>query len=887
MSHPPRQGQPIPRSQFLAILQSALNIRQTRFVRQAAAPWLEVFPGDLQVRLCMALALVYEARTEPKTIPQAATILEEICRADPEYLEAQQLRASLYRTIEDEKAPVAGGCVFALLAGDVPASHPSFASAPTPWSEALGRARQVLSLGMVEEAHVWMQKVLKSDAEGQAGPDIPLIGITHLKILQQKYLAEGSQDLAGAGALAQVYHQRWPYCIPIALFLAASYMSGGESERGVALLHQSAAQDVSGEIAVRLWGSQHPYRSLWRDDLAAPLDLPIPAGVAAILGWNQLPAATITSGDDTAVSVALAQEPASEPSPASHGSSAEPPHAKILEDLDQIARSLQQPHLVRSDGRFPVYIVWSTRQGLISQYGEQAFEEIDRYLHELAGVIDRRQGWNAALLYADDPPSAAELGIKPVPHRDAYALKLSLADLDAALGQRGQMIGAVLIVGGPEVLPFHSLPNPMDDVDLQVYSDNPYTARDENYFVPEWPLGRITGGIGRDSEILLSLIRQIIERHKQPPQEKSWFLRLLEFLLGFLLPPGRKARQSLGYTAAIWQDAAHTVFKSIGGASDLLVSPPQDADGFANGSLNPAHLGYFNLHGVEDAPEWFGQRDPAHYFEQESDHAFAGDDYPVALRPSNLSTNNAVPQFIFTEACYGGHIVGKSVDQALSLKFLTLGTQAIAAATCTAYGSVTPPLSAADMLALSFWQYLNDGLPAGEALRHAKIDLVDEMTQKQGFLDGEDQKTLIQFVLYGDPLATIDMIPSKHRRLPVKEINRSLDNHAVKTIQEKASQNGDILDSGRLESVKNAVAKYLPGMEGARLSLTNMHPEAAEAAAPARPGKPLPKVYSPERLASQIVTLHKQVEAKSINHQHYARFTLDQNGKVIKMTVSR
>jgi hypothetical protein len=55
---------------------------------------------------------------------------------------------------------------------------------------------------------------------------------------------------------------------------------------------------------------------------------------------------------------------------------------------------------------------------------------------------------------------------------DPWKLKLALADLDQALSKKGAMIGALLIVGGPDVVPFHKLPNPTDDMDREVYSDN-------------------------------------------------------------------------------------------------------------------------------------------------------------------------------------------------------------------------------------------------------------------------------------------------------------------------------------------------------------------------------------------------------------------------------
>jgi hypothetical protein len=68
--------------------------------------------------------------------------------------------------------------------------------------------------------------------------------------------------------------------------------------------------------------------------------------------------------------------------------------------------------------------------------------------------------------------------------------------LDKVFAKKGEMIGSLLIVGGPEVVPFHRLPNPTDDLDDEVLSDSPYSTRDSNYFVPEWPVSRIPGGKG-------------------------------------------------------------------------------------------------------------------------------------------------------------------------------------------------------------------------------------------------------------------------------------------------------------------------------------------------------------------------------------------------------
>ncbi len=190
------------------------------------------------------------------------------------------------------------------------------------------------------------------------------------------------------------------------------------------------------------------------------------------------------------------------------------------------------------------------------------------------------------------------------------------------------------------------------------------------------------------------------------------------------------------------------------------------------------------------------------------------------------------------------------------------------------------------MLGYSYWQYLKEGLPAGEALRRAKVDMARQMHQSQGFLDGEDQKTLIQFVLYGDPLATLKLEQSK-RRSPSADVNRSLEQTYIKTVQEQNEASTSSLSPETVETVKEAVAKYLPGLADASMSSSRLFPE-LNGQSPRRAGnKPTPKSYSAERLPRQVVTLRKEVQSKSITHQIYARLTLDEEGDVVKMTVSR
>jgi len=160
---------------------------------------------------------------------------------------------------------------------------------------------------------------------------------------------------------------------------------------------------------------------------------------------------------------------------------------------------LNKPHFGRADGRFPVYVILTTQHGLIKKYGADETGIIAEVLDELAIATQALPKWNAVVAYADEAENAHRLGVTPVKPNDPWAVKTYLIDLDESLRRSGQMIGAVLIVGEGDVVPFHMLPNPVDDLDDEVPSDNPYATLDEDYFIPSWPVGRMPGGAGKRS----------------------------------------------------------------------------------------------------------------------------------------------------------------------------------------------------------------------------------------------------------------------------------------------------------------------------------------------------------------------------------------------------
>lgn len=867
-------SKPVSRPRLLSLLNAALGVQEYRFVRQVALTWLAVYPGDLMVQFLLAQSFIGDQKAQ-----QARPILEKLCQIDPEFSEAAEWLSRI--TI---------GSASKSLAADYLSQR--------NLRHAVRASQKALSTDRLEDAETLTQKTLVEF------PDSPLPAIEQLRIALKK------EDMDTLQNLALLYHQRWPECLQFALFLAEALLVNGDETGAVALLHQCATRDATGQVACRIWGENHPYRPLWAEYFSMIMDIPIPAAVARLLGMNQLVAgemplpeeeSSIETGADATAPV-QETEPAVESAPAPETAAANAPvphYAKsrpspfqesVEKEFADLARRIKQPALARMDGRFPIYVIFSTHRGLESLYGDKT-ANVESAMTRLAEAVRQKPGWGSLVYQADDATSLAELGLKPVPPTDPWKLKLSLADLDQALAKKGEMIGALLIVGGPQAVPFHHLPNPTDDMDANVPSDNPYGTLDDNYFIPEWPVGRLPGDGTRDPAVLINRLDQIASQHKPAAKRAkggsnsglSILDQLYQMLMDFLhqSSTNRIHRSSLGYTAEIWTGSSVEVFKNIKDGRPLLVCPPSGT-GHISQPLT-TDLAYFNLHGIGDSPEWFGQKDPASYSNEP--------DYPVALTPADLSATSRAPRFIFSEACYGGHIEGKSSpDEALSLKFLNLGTEVFIGSTCTAYGAVTPPITSADLLADAFWQQLNQGQNAGSAFMQAKIGLAREMNRRQGYLDAEDQKTLLSFVFYGDPLCAL---PAKTST--AKSVLRLKFHARVKTVVEEPDSPAghDDVPAEIVAQVRKSVDRYLPGWRDADITLNRQVCDCASTSLACSGCQVSKKGFGKGTSQRLVVTLAKQVRIGSRSsksgrtHTRYARMTLDRQGKILKVSVSR
>lgn len=850
------------RSDMCLLVEASVTAGRPDYARAVCQAWLASAPGDLGIRFLLAKALAAEKQTA-----DALAQLDAITAADFE-------RASAYRLIAGLAPGKADAARAAALAHILDGQAFPSQFAPPVWMEPARNAVFSLAQKNFRKARQHIDIALRDENAP------PLVSLILLKIHWQ------ADEIDLALPLAKGFHDRWPKGVAILLCLVEGLFRSGDSHCAVELLHTVSALDFAGDVVTRYWGAAHPYRDLWPLQPAVNLPGPIPAEVITLLGWNRLgghnpgeinqlksevpvdepkpvrPARAAGGGKPS-----RAPEPKSEipPTPAFETlpestprptyPAAQPTASEELRDIQASLNAIAAQIGSARYQRRPAHVILYSPKLLKAKFGPDAGPKVINLIEELAHVIARRRRVTVVLLAPEAP--AEVLGLKPVDPANAWDVKMMLHDLDGKLAQKGRAIGSLLIVGSDDLMPFHRLPNPTDDVDDDVPSDNPYGTSDDNYFIPEWPVGRLPSPCGRDPEPLCRLLRSTIAAHQSAAPGISWARAILFRLLRRWLKQPPPA--SIGYAASIWKEASLEVFAPISGEQNLHISPPLNSD-TAPSAAN-AQLSYFNLHGIEDGPDWFGQRDMNDAY---------GPLYPVALKPRPAAEGDAdAPKVIFAEACYGANIIAKpEPDAALCLRFLNDGAYAFVGSTKIAYGSIAPPLIGADLLGRTFWDNALAGLPVGEALQRAKLTLAHTMHKRQSFLDGEDQKTLISFVLYGDPLLPAAR-PTGDGRLGGKK-----DLPSVNTIaMEYASADEAEIQPDTVAEIKSMLSRYLPGAESAQISLS-------------RPLSPI-NARSKAAPTHRVYTIAKHIHSAAHNIPAFARVTVTKSGKVVKVAVSR
>ncbi len=820
----------ISRSDYHRIITAGMNIGELEFVEHLADQWLLEFPGDIQAK--SHLAKIALLRDDPTL---SAKYLTQILLKDPEDIGAYELLLQ-NRDLKDRKAVTSFIHVISGRTDDI--------STLFPWAVTLRAVRNGIRRGELVHSETLLKQLLTQENNN------PLVAIEHCRLSSIK---DTNSILSH---LAELYRERWPECLQFRIFSALAFFRDKDEINSVNLLHQCLVDDPEGIVVSRMLGKSHDFLSLWNTEHEIEVDFQIPSSIAVSLKWNQL-----GSGNTDERGVEVEKQ-----------------------TIEKIIASDYQANISgnrQKTPKTPVYVILTTYNGLLQKFGEKSAEYLLEQLGQLREILEKKPGWECAVLMPDRLDSAQQFGLIPINKIDAWQIKLTLHDLDERLEKQSKSIGALLIVGGNEVVPFHNIPNPTDDSDKAVPSDNPYATSTSNYLLQEWPVGRLPDEIGNDPGLLLEQIRQITQFHLACLTTGNHFDRVLSDLkrrldLRRYFTQLIYAPKDFGYSAAVWRRSSLAAFRPIGSGSDLRVSPQFDSDTIDIENLMRAKCAYFNLHGLAETPEWYGQRD----FSEEQ----VGPDFPVAISANQINKIRNNVDLVFTEACYGGFVINKSIENSMALKLISVGSQGLVASTCIAYGSVFTPLIGADLLGFIFWKYIKDGYSFGESLLQAKLGLIKVMNQRQGYLDGEDQKTLLSFVLFGDPLGYLE---------PNIYLDKNLNSSGEEQwqINVVSDSDGILSKNPRISAEKSIeiselVQSYIPSINNANIKIREHQVKIKKFLNQKKDSMGTGEFVETTKTYTQVQYSQKTRGIREL-HEQFIRITLDESEKVVKLAVSR
>ncbi|MFN3528158.1 MAG: C25 family cysteine peptidase [Candidatus Altarchaeaceae archaeon] len=362
-------------------------------------------------------------------------------------------------------------------------------------------------------------------------------------------------------------------------------------------------------------------------------------------------------------------------------------------------------------------MIISSKEKLIYKFGNNGFSKVNNKLKEYASAV------GGVLYYIED------YGILNDP--------ISIGNFINSRDQNGE--NSVLIVGGDNIIPFHKVNNPAsDDGDEIIYTDNIYASIDDEILIPERSVGRIPDG--DNLNFLISVLDNLLEYRGIHTEKAKGIIGLLLEIINMIL--GKKKENvdysisgSLGDTAKVWVEASKNIYCVLSeNFKNFYSCPPTKFDNLNEEQKDKKEYYYFNLHGSEIGSNWYGQ-------ENATDEIL-----PIAIKPSDLNNLHIKGCIVCSEACYGAKLSQGSI----ALKFLEKGCIGFCGSTKIAYGNDGLPLCDADIIAKKFLSYVMNGETFGNALMKAKQDFVIESSRK-GYLDATEKKTLLEFVLYGDP----------------------------------------------------------------------------------------------------------------------------------------
>jgi len=192
-----------------------------------------------------------------------------------------------------------------------------------------------------------------------------------------------------------------------------------------------------------------------------------------------------------------------------------------------------------------------------------------------------------------------------------------------------------------------------------------------------------------------------------------------------------------------WSGAGAECVQAIGEpAGRLMLSPPEDDSTATPRARLKARLHLVKCHGGQLDPNYYGQR---------------GNAFPVALASGTLRPKVTNATVAAAMCCYGAQLFSPTdpaVQPAgawpMASAYLRGGAYGLVGSTEIAWVG-GPQMACADWIATGHLKAVLRGASLGRALLESKQDYLAFLGQQGGALGVEDEKTLLEFLLLGDP----------------------------------------------------------------------------------------------------------------------------------------
>jgi tetratricopeptide (TPR) repeat protein len=624
--------------------------------------------------------------------------------------------------------------------------------------------------------------------------------------------------------------------------------------------------DLSGLVAARLGLDLEP--------TAATLTIDVPADLLEAGGAHSVDLLhDVDDPDHPPTSDAL------KPAERRDASEATTPELAAPTEREDVPEAAEAAPVVAA-GR-PCLIAVTVRRAVIGRYGLEGLERLERRLAAVRRELNLL-GLTFEIALVDDAASMAEFELPAVKYQRQDEIRSVIQALARQVfnGPRAparRADGAVLLIGGDDVVPHFRLPNPADDDDAEILTDNPYgTAPNGSCFVPSLPIGRIVDGYGGNMSMLLRQLDNLVEARREALIQPigRGLVRVGRVALG-ALGLGRARPAALACVAADREAVGALVVGALPPSGMIKSCPPVDPGSFDLRWLAEYRCQYYDVSGTPDGDRWYGRpaRDPENGAWQA----------PVAFSADNLAEAHLRSPVIFTTAGYAARFAAESSGSSLALRFLADGAAALVGASASTYGATAPPLAGADLLASLFWRSCQEGYPVGEALRLAQSSFAQIELERQGYLDGDDQKTLLEFGVYGDPLFRVFDGDATEDRPP--DLAVRIGDCLCKDVE--ASGSAVPLDRRLVREALQFITAQHPELETGTMRVQTRVPCRGECGRAAHGGMASP---SAELSMTTFVTARSAIGAATpagVNLVRIARATLDAEGQVVKLVVSR